>query len=94
MGDPNWYCINSECGGVIGLVIGGELSLHKTVNPEEVTTSGPNLIVKCPRCGQRKIWFTSDASVRALNQLMDVMASGMAKIALRKMSREDLGQKT
>lgn len=69
-----WVCV--ACGETLGNVIAGELHLAQAV---QCRTSGPNLVVVCPECSATKIWYTSDAVVRAVYQLIDALSSVAAK---------------
>lgn len=74
-----WFCVN--CGRSLGKVHGGEF--YPTVESSNIRTSGPNLTVTCPDCKTIKVWYTSDAVVRAVYQLVnalsDVAAQAMVK---------------
>jgi ribosomal protein S27E len=78
-----WLCIS--CSRSLGTVLGGEY--HPSVAGSQLQTSGPNLKVTCPDCGQVKIFYTSDPVVRALYQLIDAVASASATAMIRQISR-------
>ena len=69
----DWYCVN--CGHVIGHVIGKELTPADDVPSNNVRTRGVDLSVQCPECDRVKIWYTSDAINRAINQLIDAVTT-------------------
>ena len=77
-----WYCTDRECGEVIGFIAGGELSLADTVNPSSVRSSGNSMVLRCPKCGNEKIWYSSSPLVRSLEQFLDTMAYIISKRAL------------
>ena len=77
-----WLCVNNECNHTIGHVNGGEFTPAYDVAPEDISTRGSNLIIKCPECGTIKTWYTSDPLVRIWNQLLDVTAESIAKRAI------------
>lgn len=71
----DWLCIN--CGDSLGQVFGGEF--FPSIDGKYLRTSGPNLEVTCPRCGQRKTFYTADPIVRAIYQLVDAVATQAAR---------------
>ena len=75
MEKPGWLCIN--CGETLGFMQGGELK--PAVPGEFLLTRGPNLVVTCPKCGSVKTFYTSDPVVRAMYQLVDALASALAR---------------
>lgn len=77
-----WMCVNNECNHILGFVNGGEFTPSDDIIPSDISTKGSNLIIKCPKCGTVKTWYTSDPMVRTLNQLIEVMADQMAKRAI------------
>lgn len=83
MAKTTWVCIN--CGNVLGDLHGQELAPKDNVS---LKTQGANLVVTCPECGTRKIWFPADAVVRVMKQLIDVIASETARAAVRAVSQE------
>ncbi len=85
-----WQCIN--CGIVLGEVAGGELTLSNTVPSKNIRTRGPNLVVVCPECGAVKTWYTADPIVRAMYQLVDALASALAKRVLSQLSEGTLNK--
>ena len=78
-----WVCI--ACGYSLGNLIGQELA---PVQGVDVRTQGANLVLTCPECGTRKIWFPADPLLRVLKQLIDVVASETAKSAVRSVGSE------
>ncbi len=85
-----WQCIN--CGIELGQVVGGELTPSDKVPSKNVRTRGPNLVVTCPNCGVVKCWYTADPVVRAMYQLVDALASAMAKRVLSQLSEGTLNK--
>lgn len=73
----SWYCIG--CDFILGEVLGSELTLAEGVGGKLVQTRGPNLVVVCPTCGAKKVWYTADPIVRAMYQLVDSIATVGAK---------------
>lgn len=69
-----WYC--PSCKEQIGSVVFGQLYLNGTMT---VNTDGPNLIVKCPHCEARKIWYAQDRLNILANELADVLIRRMAQ---------------
>lgn len=84
-GNTKWYCVGSTCSHVLGDVFGGELTLARS---SKAVTTGPNLKVACGECGTIKIWYTSDQITRAMHQLIDAAATGVARRAIRTLSDE------
>ncbi len=80
----DWLCIN--CGTKLGEVAGGELTPAVSVPSTNVRTRGPNLVVVCPNCGATKQWYTADPVVRAMYQLVDALATALAKRVLNQLS--------
>jgi len=83
MRKDTWVCIS--CGVPLGDLIGQELAPREGV---KIQTQGANLVVTCPECGTRKLWFPADQIVRVLKQLIDVIASETAKAAVRSVGKE------
>jgi len=81
-----WYCIG--CDQVLGLVLGSELTLAEGIGGEFVQTRGPNLVIKCPSCGSKKVWYTADPIVRAMYQLVDAISSVAASRMVHTISEE------
>ncbi len=81
---PAWVCI--ECGTVLGHIIGGEL--QPCVPGENCMTRGPHLLVTCPDCGKSKTFYTSDAIVRAVYQLIDAISAVMADRVLKSIANQ------
>jgi hypothetical protein len=65
-----WTC--PSCSHPIGQVMFGQLFMSGDMT---VNTDGPNLVIKCPNCGGRKIWFASDR----LSQLISEIAEQVAR---------------
>lgn len=80
----DWYCVS--CGEVLGGVYGNELI--PVIEGYLIKTSGPNLALTCPRCGQVKIWYTSDAVVRAIYQLVNALSSVAAQAMIEQIGAE------
>ena len=76
MSSTDWYCVNYS--HVIGHVVGKELTVADDVPGRNIRTRGVDLAVQCPECDRVKIWYTSDQINRAINQLIDAMASAFA----------------
>jgi len=72
-----WYCIG--CDKVLGFVLGSELVLAEDIGGKLVQTRGPNLVIKCPTCESKKVWYTADPVVRAIYQLVEAISSVAAK---------------
>lgn len=83
-----WYCVDRECGGEIGYIIGGELHLASTVDPSEIRTQGNSLLTHCPKCGKEKTWYSSSALVRAMEQLLDASSYIVARRAVKVFHKE------
>lgn len=83
MSKTTWVCIS--CGHVLGDLYGQELAPRGDV---QLKTQGSNLVITCPECGTRKIWFPADAVVRVMKQLIDVIASETARAAVRAVQQE------
>jgi len=79
----DWLCI--QCGHSLGRIVGGEL--YPTVAGEHTHTSGPNLVVICPECGARKVFFTSDPIVKAVYQLVNAVAAEAAHAMIAQMGK-------
>lgn len=77
-----WVCI--QCSHVLGHVLGGEFQPREDLLGKYLITRGPNLVVTCDECGTRKVWYTSDQTVRAVNQMIDAFAS----VAVARMIRD------
>ncbi len=88
MANSSWLCI--QCGEVLGEMIGGELRPDKSVTGDHLITRGPNLVVTCPHCQSTKVFYTSDPIVRAMHQLVDALATSLARRAVRELSEESL----
>lgn len=84
----NWMCIS--CGNVLGEMVGGELRPDKSIPGDHFITRGPNLVVTCPHCGATKVFYTSDPIVRAMYQLVDALATGMARRTVAQLSEETI----
>ncbi len=84
----DWQCIS--CGEVLGEVAGGELTPSEKVPSKYIRTRGPNLVITCPSCGAVKCWYTADPIVRAMYQLVDALASALAKRVLSQLSEATL----
>lgn len=84
--DNRWFCVNQECGFVLGNVVGSELHVGKEVT--NVSTRGVNLAIVCPECSTLKIWYTADPIVRSIYQLIDAISAESAKRLIKKVSRE------
>lgn len=50
-----WPCPN--CGHNLGMVAYGQLVINDHL---QANTDGSNLVLKCPKCGNRKVWYGSD----------------------------------
>lgn len=78
-----WVCIG--CGTTLGNLIGKELVIDSSA---EVKTQGANLVITCPKCNRKKVWYPSDPVLRAINQLIDALSSAMSSAAVRGVSTE------
>lgn len=83
-----WYCTDRSCGGVIGYIVAGELNLSDTVDPSSVKTQGNSLVLECPKCGQKKVWFSSSPLVRSLEQFLETMSYIISKRAVNTVHKE------
>jgi hypothetical protein len=83
MGRSDWVCIS--CGDRLGGVFGGEF--HPAVEGKYLRTSGPNLVVTCPKCGAIKTFYTSDPVVRAVYQLVSAIADVAAKSMIEEIGK-------
>lgn len=78
-----WVCIT--CGVSLGTLVGQELY---PIDSAKIRTQGANLVITCPQCGARKVWYPADPMLRVLKQLIDVIASETAKSAIRAVGAE------
>lgn len=78
-----WVCIS--CGTSLGDLVGSELF---PIDNAQVRTQGANLVITCPKCGARKVWYPADPMLRVLKQLIDVIASETARAAVKAVSHE------
>jgi len=67
-----WYC--PTCKEEIGKVIYGQLYMEGSMI---VNTDGPNLVVKCPHCGARKVWFARDRMSEVISEFAKAVAREM-----------------
>lgn len=81
--EKGWFCVDRSCGAELGVLVGKELK----VTQGNVVTDGPNLVVECPNCGERKVWYTSDTIVRAVYMLIDGMVGLFVARAMPRASR-------
>lgn len=81
-GFPGWYCVDSQCDKVLGHIVGGELHVSDRVDPSSIRSRGNGLIIECPECGTKKIWYSSSPLVRSLEQFLETMAELIARRAL------------
>jgi ribosomal protein S27E len=81
-----WLCV--DCGHVLGHMEGGEL--RPAVDGRYTITRGPNLVVECPECGFKKVFYTADPMVRALYQLVDSMSAVAAKRMVETIGRRTI----
>jgi ribosomal protein S27E len=86
MSNTPWMCI--QCGKVLGELLGGELRPDASIPGDHLKTRGPNLEVTCPDCKKVKVFYTSDPIVRATYQLVDALATGLARRAVHVISEE------
>jgi hypothetical protein len=77
----DWVCVN--CGCTLGNVVAGELVV--LVPPGHSITRGPHLVVTCPECAREKTFYTSDAVVRAVYQLIDAITGEFARRLVREL---------
>ena len=77
--DNFWTCVNEECHHPLGRVVGGEFIPSDDVGGKYIKTRGPNVVIYCPECGTRKIWYTADQLTRAGYQLVDALATILMK---------------
>lgn len=68
-----WYCVS--CPKVLGEVLGGEFFPDDSISGKLIQTRGPNLVVTCPDCSSKKVWYTADPIVRAMYQLVDAIVT-------------------
>ena len=54
----NWYCVNKDCGSVLGSVVDNELVV-KTESVLTVNTNNTALVVTCSYCGGTKVFYPS-----------------------------------
>jgi hypothetical protein len=69
-----WECIG--CSNTLGLLEGTELRPSPDVS---CITRNSNLALTCPKCGQVKIWYSSDPINRAIYNLIDAMVGQFSK---------------
>lgn len=84
--NSKWLCI--QCGEPLGEMVGGELRPDKNIPGDNFITRGPNLVVTCPHCSSTKVFYTSDPIVRAMHQLVDALATALARRAIHLMTEE------
>jgi hypothetical protein len=84
--DTRWFCINPDCGAVLGKVIGSELYVSEDI--KDVRTRGVNLVIACSNCGTKKVWYTSDPIVKAIYQLIDAMSSAAASRMIKQVGKD------
>lgn len=65
-----WRCANRECGEVLGLVLFGQLYCDSTVS---FNTDGADIVIRCPKCDRRKIWYASDRLTALINEIADAV---------------------
>jgi len=90
MRNNNWYCVGTGCDEVLGEVSGNELYLSSSVSGDLINSYGPNLMVKCPRCATRKVWYTADPITRSIYQLVEAISGGLATRTVKKLSEKTL----
>ena len=83
MSKNTWVCIT--CGESLGTLIGQEIM---PIDKAKIRTQGANLVITCPYCGARKIWYPADPMLRVLKQLIDVIATETARAAIRAVGSE------
>lgn len=64
-----WSC--PSCGEELGVVVYNELYINEA---KEVNTDGVNLVVKCHKCGYRKIWYAADRLSEIIRSIADETA--------------------
>lgn len=79
---PSWYCVNSTCDEVLGHIVVGEIHLADTIDPGTVESRGNGMIISCPKCGTKKVWYSSSPLVRSLEQFINVLSEIIAKRSL------------
>lgn len=84
-----WYCVNPDCGAILGWLEGRELAI-RLEGVTQAKTMGPNLLLVCAECGTKKVWYTSDVLSRATTQLVDAMAMSIAQAANRVIAQNSL----
>jgi rubredoxin len=68
-----WAC--PSCEAEIGKVLFGQLYLSGDVT---ANTDGANIVIKCPACGARKIWFANDRMSIILSEIADQVVKKLA----------------
>lgn len=63
-----WLC--PKCSNQLGTVMFGQLYIDGDC---VVNTDNSNLVVKCRKCGNRKIWFASDRLSQIIQEIADAV---------------------
>lgn len=59
-----WPCL--ACDNNLGYIVQGQLMLTGEVH---ANTDGSNLVVKCTKCGSRKVWYSNDRLSSLIKEL-------------------------
>ena len=65
----DWTC--PSCNTKLGEVVYGQLHI---VGNMEVNTDNSNLVVKCPQCEYRKVWYAYDRLSMFIKEIADQVA--------------------
>lgn len=85
-----WRCVGDGCTQVLGEVVGSELEISPGINGNLIHPRGSNLIITCPSCGARKVWYTSDNLDRSMHQLVEMLAQLIAYKTIQKIQEAEL----
>lgn len=86
----DWRCVGAGCPQVLGQVVGNELEISPEITGENIRPRGSNLVIVCPTCGAKKVWYTSDNLDRSVHQLVETLASLIAYKTIQKIQEAEL----
>lgn len=76
-----WLC--PSCGTEIGQVVYGELHINEK---REMNTDETNLVIVCPNCGNRKIWYAQDK----LSEIIRTISDETARIIVQRLKNNGI----
>lgn len=86
----DWRCVGEDCTNILGEVVGNELEISSNIPGNLIKPRGSNVIITCPVCGARKVWYTSDNLDRAVHQLVEMLAQLISYKIIQKVQENDL----